>query len=139
MSENENEEQAAPEAEFGVFAKGNISNIMFFNKNNNINNKINEVKELIDNTEKLNINKTSKKKKLIPRDYQKKIFEKAKNQNSIIYVETGKGKTFISIMLMADLLGIDITNNEKKTKIDKKKKIIFFVCDTALVNQQKKK
>ena len=26
-------------------------------------------------------------------------------------METGRGKTFISIMLMADLLGIDITNN----------------------------
>ena len=138
MSENENEDQAAPENEFSLFAKDNISNNNFFDKNNNINNQINEIKELIDQTDKLSINKISKKKKLIPRDYQKKIFEKAKNQNSIIYVETGKGKTFISIMLMADLLGIDISNDEKKTKIDKKKKIIFFVCDTALVNQQKK-
>ena len=63
----------------------------------------------------------------------------AKDRNSIIYVETGKGKTFISIMLMAHLLGIDI-NKERKTQIniDKNKKIIFFVCDTALVDQQKK-
>ena len=53
-------------------------------------------------------------------------------------METGKGKTFISIMLMADLLGIYILNNDKKAKIDKKIKIVFFVCDTALVNQQKK-
>ena len=76
---------------------------------------------------------------LKPRDYQKKIFEKAKNQNSIIYVETGKGKTFISIMLMADFLGLDIENPSKNKKIiDKNKKIIFFVCDTALIEQQKK-
>ena len=38
---------------------------------------------------------------------------------------------------MADLLGIDINYNDKKQKIDKKTKIIFFVCDTALVDQQK--
>ena len=38
---------------------------------------------------------------------------------------------------MADLLGIDINNNDKNYKIDKNKKIIFFVCDTALIDQQK--
>ncbi len=81
----------------------------------------------------------SKKQILKPRDYQQKIFDRAKDQNSIIYVETGKGKTFISIMLMANFLGIDISNpsNDKKN-IDKNKKIIFFVCDTALIEQQKK-
>ena len=74
-----------------------------------------------------------------PRDYQQKIYEKALDQNSVIFVETGKGKTFISIMLMAHHLGIDINNNNKNNdEIDKNKKIIFFVCDTALINQQKK-
>ena len=112
----------------------------YFNNNSNKinNNDYNEISGVNNKIENLNINKNSKKKKLIPRSYQKKIYEKAKTQNSIIYVETGKGKTFISIMLMADLLGIDILNNDKKPKIDKNKKIIFFVCDTALVNQQKK-
>ena len=38
---------------------------------------------------------------------------------------------------MANLLGIDINNIDKKPKIDKNKKIIFFVCNTALVLQQK--
>jgi len=76
---------------------------------------------------------------LKPRDYQKKIFEKAKNQNSIIYVETGKGKTFISIMLMAHHLGLNIEDpSQNKQKLDKNKKIIFFVCDTSLIEQQKK-
>ena len=87
--------------------------------------------------ENLNISNNSKRKVLKPRPYQLKIFENAKEQNSIIYVETGKGKTFISIMLMAHLLGIDINNTDKKSKIDKNKKILFFVCDTALVGQQK--
>lgn len=89
----------------------------------------------------LNINEIQKNQKnvLKPRDYQKKIFEKAKNQNSIIYVETGKGKTFISIMLMAYHLGLDIEDpSNNKQKLDKNKKIIFFVCDTSLIEQQKK-
>ena len=93
--------------------------------------------DLDEKMENLNINNNSKRKALKPRDYQLKIYEKAKSQNSIIFVETGKGKTFISIMLMADLLGIDINNIDKKPKIDKNKKIIFFVCNTALVLQQK--
>ena len=42
-------------------------------------------------------------------------------------------------MLMANYLGIDIINSSSnKPKIDKNKKIIFFVCDTALIEQQKK-
>ena len=82
-------------------------------------------------------NETPKPKKK-PRPYQQQIYEQALNQNSIIYAETGKGKTFISIMLMANHLGIDIKKHEKNKKIDKNKKIIFFVCDTALINQQKK-
>lgn len=101
-----------------------------YNDNINMyqNNKRSENKEVL-----------SKKQTLKPRDYQQKIFDRAKDQNSIIYVETGKGKTFISIMLMANFLGIDISNpsNDKKN-IDKNKKIIFFVCDTALIEQQKK-
>ena len=143
MSDNE-EDQSAPEVEknpFSIFAKDNImaNDHIFFNNDKNNNNKNNnDVNELINEAKNLSINSKPKKIKLIPRDYQIKIYEKAKNQNSIIYVETGKGKTFISIMIMADLLGINIKNNEKKPKINKNIKIIFFVCDTALVDQQKK-
>ena len=74
---------------------------------------------------------------LIPRLYQQRIYSKAKNQNSIIYLETGRGKTFISIMLMADLLGIKLPVFEKPNNINKNTKIIFLVCDTALIEQQK--
>ena len=102
-----------------------------------------EIDEVNNNLKNLNLSEnnnqfTFERKILKPRDYQQKIFEKAKNQNSIIYVETGRGKTFISIMLMADFLGIDISQNSNigvKKKSDKK--IIFFVCDTALIEQQK--
>ncbi len=73
---------------------------------------------------------------LAPRDYQLKIYEKAKKQNSIIYLETGRGKTFISIMLMANLLNIRLPLFENPI-FDKNIKIIFLVCDTALIEQQK--
>ena len=73
---------------------------------------------------------------IFPRKYQQEIFEKAKNKNSIIYLDTGRGKTFISIMLMADLLRIKLPVFEKP-EFDKNIKIIFLVCDTALIEQQK--
>ena len=71
---------------------------------------------------------------------QKQIYSKAKEKpnNSIIFMETGKGKTLIAILLMADMLNIDIFNPEKNPSINKKKKIIFFVCDTSLIVQQQK-
>ena len=84
----------------------------------------------------LNFGIENQNKILIPRQYQQKIFLKAKKQNSIIYLETGRGKTYISIMLMADLLNIQLPIFEKPN-IDKNKKIIFLVCDTALIEQQK--
>ena len=113
------------------------SNIKFSQNQSIPNNNINKINEQINN---LNIKEDSKEKKILkPRDYQQKIFDKAKNQNSIIYVETGKGKTFISIMLMANHLGIELNNpSNSRLKIDENKKIIFFVCDTALIEQQKK-
>ena len=131
MEKNNPNECAAPcnSYNFDDIAKGNLD----FSKNQINNN------EIIEKMEKLKLNEENNKVILKPRDYQQKIFDKAKNQNSIIYVETGKGKTFISIMLMANFLGIDINNpsSSNKKKIDKNKKIIFFVCDTALIEQQK--
>ena len=125
--------QSAPPS-FEEIEKGNQK----FSKSDDNLKMLNNKNDLAKNIENLNLNESSKVI-LKPRDYQKKIFEKAKNQNSIIYVETGKGKTFISIMLMADFLGLDIENPSKNKKIiDKNKKIIFFVCDTALIEQQKK-
>ena len=129
MESSSSNESAAPK--FGEIENENL----FFNYSNNLNNS----ELIIEKMKDLNINKNNKKVVLKPRDYQQKIFDRAKNQNSIIYVETGKGKTFIAIMLMANYLGIDISiYSLNKQKIDKNKKIIFFVCDTALIEQQKK-
>ena len=122
IDKNYADDISAAELAFEEIANDNIS-LSFFN-----NDRLLEEENLI------------KKNKKIwkPRPYQQKMHEEALNHNSIIFAETGKGKTFISIMLMANHLGIDIKKYEKNKKIDKNKKIIFFVCDTALINQQKK-
>ena len=119
--EKNNPNECAPPCNsynFDDIAKGNLD----FSKNQINNN------EIIEKMEKLNLNEENNKVILKPRDYQQKIFDKAKNQNSIIYVETGKGKTFISIMLMANFLGIDINNpssSNKKKNRQKQKNNIF--------------
>ena len=100
----------------------------------------NNVKKSVLNEENsLNMSQSFGKKLIInPRDYQIKIYNEAKDTNSIVFMETGKGKTFIAIMLMSRLLGIDMLDN--KENINKmafnNKKIIFLVCDTPLINQQ---
>ena len=127
MEKDNSNDESDPE-DFSIFSNKNL------NSNKKEENNMNYIEDKIEN---LDIDEPNKKKKMIPREYQKQIFEKAKEENSIIYVETGKGKTFIAIMLMADFLGIDL-QNEKKQNIDKRKKILFLVCNTSLVNQQQK-
>ena len=131
------ENNGAPTAdEFANFTEDNYTPDTSECRNNYIENDENKENE----NKIINENEIKKSKKIWkPKPYQQEIYEKALNQNSIIFVETGKGKTFISIMLMAEHLGIDINNNNpNNAEIDKNKKIIFFVCDTALINQQKK-
>jgi endoribonuclease Dicer len=60
-----------------------------------------------------------------PREYQRTIFEEVKDRNAIVFMETGKGKTYISVMLMNYLFGKQ-----------KGKKVIFLVCEGSLVEQQ---
>ena len=135
MENKDAPEPSIEENDFFIFKHNNIDSGYFgIEKNDNEKKEdINIINELDSKVEKLNI---GKKRRFEPRDYQIKVFEKAKDKNSIIYMETGKGKTIISIMLIANFLGIDI-NKDEIPKLDKKKKIIFFVCDTALVDQQK--
>ena len=135
MDNNDAPNPSEQDNDFSIFKHNNINSGFFeIDKNDNENEEeSNNVNDLAGKIEKLNI---EKKKRFEPRDYQIKVFEEAKDKNSIIYMETGKGKTIVSIMLIAHFLGIDI-NNDQKPKLDKSKKIIFFVCDTALVDQQK--
>jgi ERCC4-related helicase len=59
-----------------------------------------------------------------PREYQEKIFEEVKDRNSIVFMETGKGKTYVSVMLMNYIFR------------QYRKKVIFLVCEGSLVEQQ---
>ena len=68
-----------------------------------------------------------------PRQYQIDIFKQIQSKNSIIFMETGKGKTLISIMLINKIF------YEYKQKLRKTQpKVIFLVCDLALIAQQMK-
>ncbi len=73
-----------------------------------------------------------------PYAYQSKIFDQIQDEeNSIIFMETGKGKTLISVMLMGHLLDFDVFDTNKTQPKSNHKKIVFLVCEVALVEQQK--
>lgn len=65
------------------------------------------------------------------RDYQQKLVEIARNQNTIIFLPTGSGKTFIALEV------IKLKSNELKRPYDCGGKRTFFLVHTKpLVNQQ---
>ena len=74
------------------------------------------------------IPQSSPQKTIHFRDYQKEIYENAKNKNGIIFLETGTGKTFISLMLSCYYLN----------KTNRQKKIAFLANTVQLVRQQYK-
>ncbi|XP_074345959.1 endoribonuclease Dicer homolog 3a-like isoform X1 [Apium graveolens] len=64
-----------------------------------------------------------------PRKYQKKVLEVAKRRNTIANLDTGAGKTLISVMLINEVA--------KSVKLSGKKRLIIFLAPTvALVHQQ---
>jgi endoribonuclease Dicer len=54
------------------------------------------------------------------------LLEKAMKGNTIVYLGTGSGKTFIAVMLI----------KEMREQLKTKKKAIFLVNSVALVDQQ---
>ncbi|XP_066584904.1 endoribonuclease Dcr-2 isoform X2 [Prorops nasuta] len=68
---------------------------------------------------------------LEPRPYQIDLYEKALEQNTIVYLPTGSGKTFISIMLIKGL-----SKDIMKPYSEGGKRTIFAVNSVALVTQQ---
>jgi endoribonuclease Dicer len=66
-----------------------------------------------------------KKVAMQPRSYQVELFRKARESNTIVYLETGTGKTMISILLMEDFLSRQA------------QAILFLAPTNALVQQQR--
>ncbi|XP_067000048.2 endoribonuclease Dcr-2 [Anabrus simplex] len=68
---------------------------------------------------------------LTPRDYQSLLLEKCIENNTILYLPTGSGKTYIAVMLIKHMsgdLGGDVEDGGKRT--------FFMVNTVALVMQQ---
>ena len=67
------------------------------------------------------------------RDYQVELFEKALEQNVIVWLETGAGKTFIATLLIRELSGqtVDPYGSGKNGK-----RTIMLVNSVALAKQQ---
>ena len=56
-----------------------------------------------DKMEPMEIDHQNEEKEFQPRPYQIDLFEKAVRQNSIIYLPTGTGKTYIAVLLVKEL------------------------------------
>ena len=63
---------------------------------------------------------------LAARPYQNELLEKAKKGNTIVYLGTGSGKTYIATMLIMDL----------RPQLVAGRKAVFLVSSVALVDQQ---
>ena len=63
---------------------------------------------------------------LAARPYQNELLEKAKKGNTIVYLGTGSGKTYIATMLIKDLRPALVSG----------KRAVFLVSSVPLVDQQ---
>ena len=76
-----------------------------------------------------------------PKPYQKELLEKAKDKNTIIFLETGLGKTYIGIMLIKEIFGEPLKANAKNevvyTKKTNKKVLCLFQTVSLLLQQSK--
>ncbi|XP_023246881.1 endoribonuclease Dicer [Copidosoma floridanum] len=71
------------------------------------------------------------KKNFTPRPYQIQLYQQASRENSIIYLPTGTGKTFIAVLLIKHMSG-DVIEDYRKSG----KRTIFIVNTVTLVHQQ---
>ena len=76
-----------------------------------------------------------------PKEYQKELLEKSKQRNTIIFLETGMGKTYIGIMLIKELFGEPLEANAKNeidyVKKTEKKVLCLFQTVSLLLQQSK--
>lgn len=68
-----------------------------------------------------------------PREYQLDLFERAKQENSIIVLDTGSGKTLIAVLLLRHTLDLELDRRAQ----GQSKQVAFFLVDkVALCMQQ---
>lgn len=66
------------------------------------------------------------------RQYQLDMYHAARKRNIIAFLDTGSGKTFISVLLIREMAGI-----ERNKDLNERKRVIFFlVPKRVLVAQQ---
>ncbi|CAF1209309.1 unnamed protein product [Rotaria sordida] len=68
---------------------------------------------------------------IIPRSYQTELVEQAKDENLIVCLPTGSGKTYIAVMLIKEL-----AQETRKSIYDGGKRTVFLVKTVVLVQQQ---
>lgn len=75
-----------------------------------------------------------------PREYQRTIFEVAKQRNTIVNLGTGAGKTLIALLLIREVWSLESSSSsEEKEMIEKsneRKQTLFLVPSVALAIQQ---
>ena len=76
-----------------------------------------------------------------PKPYQIELLEKARKRNTIIFLETGMGKTYIGIMLIKEIFGEPLKANAKNeidyVKKTDKKVLCLFQTVSLLLQQSK--
>ncbi|OAA58270.1 RNase3 domain protein [Cordyceps fumosorosea ARSEF 2679] len=70
---------------------------------------------------------------ITPREYQNELFERAKEKNTIVVLDTGSGKTLIAIMLLRHVLEQEL---EDRSRGSLRKTAFFIVDKVALCLQQ---
>jgi superfamily II DNA or RNA helicase len=76
-----------------------------------------------------------------PKNFQKEILEYAKHNNTIVFLETGLGKTYIAIMLLKEIFGepLECNFSNRLPYPKKSEKKALFLCKTiGLLIQQAK-
>ncbi|KAF9301807.1 Dicer-like protein 1 [Mortierella antarctica] len=70
---------------------------------------------------------------LIPRQYQLQIYERALNENTIVVMDTGSGKTLVASMLIKEMRRREAEANRV---LAERKRSFFVVSNVPLVKQQ---
>ena len=115
--------------------------LTFINKDPN---EINLFKTIISISKQTEMRREKEANKFIikePKNYQLDILNFAKNNNTIVFLETGLGKTYIAIMLIKEIFGEPLNSNymDRVPYSKKSNKKILFLCKTVgLLIQQAK-